>query len=210
MSDTSGLKALSALKIWEDNYNEGDVMGIARSIRQFGFNNAPRVWQNDELRGGNHTVMALCVIKAEGARPDLDLDFPPVNVVVKGDEWHIPFIDVSHLDENRATAFAIADNEWARKAVRKADKLAEYLQGLADDENMLLATGYDDEAIEDLNSLIQSMEDDDRESEDEQGSEPEDIPEQWQIVIECTSEVHQAMILEQLMGEGLSCRALVS
>lgn len=39
---------------------------------------------------------------------------------------------------------------------------------------------------------------------------PATIPEQYMIVVACTSEQHQAELLERFMAEGLQCRSLMS
>lgn len=155
---TSDYKSLDDLRIWQDNYNQGDVNGIARSIRRFGFNNAPRVWQGNEVRGGNHTVLALRQIKAEGPRPDLDKHWPPENVAVSGDDWRIPWIDISHLDALEATAFAIADNQHARNASQDDRMLYDYLNAIAADPIMFDAVGISDDALAGLEKLVQQME----------------------------------------------------
>jgi hypothetical protein len=41
-------------------------------------------------------------------------------------------------------------------------------------------------------------------------TEPEEIPEQYMILIECETEQEQAELLERFNGEGLKCRALLS
>lgn len=142
---------LSALQEWADNYNHNDIDGIARSIRRFGFNNALRVWRDGIIMAGNHTFKALLLIKEQGAKPDLDRAWPPSNIVIDGDEWHVPCIDVSHLDEMEAKAFAIADNQLARQAVTDDKLLAQYLQEIAAaDPVMLVATGYDSKGLDKL------------------------------------------------------------
>lgn len=148
---------LSELVIWEDNYNKGDVDGIARSIRRFGFNNAPRIWQNKQVRGGNHTVLALRQIQAEGTRPDLDKAYPPENVTVKGKEWLIDCVDVSHLDTLEATAFAIADNQHARNATYDQQKLLAYLQDIRVDPTLFDASGVTQDAMSKLKNLVDQL-----------------------------------------------------
>ncbi len=144
---------LDSLVVWADNYNRSDVNGIALSIRRFGFNGAPRVWRGVHVRANNHTVLALRLIKTEGARPEIDCMFPPPNVVVDGDTWRIPFIDINHLNENDAIAFAIADNQHARNATQDEVQLLDYLKRFTDDEWMVRAIGFDDESLTRLKIL---------------------------------------------------------
>lgn len=153
--DASRYKALSVLKEWRDNYNRGDVEGIALSIRRFGMNQSLRVWRDNVVMAGNHTLKALRLIQQEGAKPSLDRQFPPENVIVKGDEWYVQFVDVSHLDTLEAKAFAIADNALARKAVTDDRLLAQYLSEIVTaSEPMLEATGYDRAGLDALLAAI--------------------------------------------------------
>lgn len=149
------LRPLSQLREWADNYNRNDVVAIARSIRRFGFNNALRLWRDDVVIAGNHTLLALRRIKTEGADPDLDRDWLPLNIEVRGNEWYIACVDVTHLDSAEAKAFAIADNQLARQAVADDKLLAQYLQEIAEhDHEMLAATGFDDDSLEALLSSL--------------------------------------------------------
>ena len=87
--DPSRYKPLSALVEWADNYHVSDVTRIALSIRRFGFNAALRVWRDNVVLAGNHSMKALRLIREEGARPDIDLHFPPVHILIDGDEWYV-------------------------------------------------------------------------------------------------------------------------
>lgn len=142
---------LDELIIWKDNYNEGDVGSIAGSIRRFGFANDPRVWQGAHVRGGNHTVMALRLIKGEGKRAG-DLHYPPARVRVEGDKWLIACADISYLSEQDAIAFAISDNHQAQKASQDDKKLLDYLTAM--DRSTLLAVGYDEDDINYLTLMV--------------------------------------------------------
>ncbi|MFN8452467.1 MAG: hypothetical protein U0521_28650 [Anaerolineae bacterium] len=90
-------------------------------------NAALRVWQDNVVMAGNHTLQALRLIQQEGWKPELDHHFPPTNVVEHDGAWYVPYIDMSHLDAVEARAFAIADNHIARQAVVDEEKLARYL-----------------------------------------------------------------------------------
>jgi len=146
---------LNGLIVWPENYNRGDVEAIALSIRHFGFNNAPRIWRDVHVRANNHTVLALRLIQSEGARPGLDHSYPPQNVHVDNGAWSIDTVDISHLSESEAVAFAIADNEIARSSVRDDRLLLEYLESMVGD--VRLAVGFDDSALNDLRALVDDM-----------------------------------------------------
>lgn len=148
-------KPLSELVEWQDNYNRGDVEAIARSIRRFGMNQALRVWRDNIVMAGNHTLKALLLIKKQGAIPALDRSFPPQNVVIIKDDWHVQYVDVSHLDSLEAKAYAIADNHLARQAVTDDRLLAQYLQEIVgEDRGAFAATGYDREKLDALLSVL--------------------------------------------------------
>lgn len=166
-SPTTYIK-LSELVPWSGNYNEGDVGAIAQSIERFGFNSAIRVWKDNVIIGGNHTAMALMSLKARGPlEPHMlgQLAWPPTHIIESGGDWLVPCVDISHLDELDARAFAIADNDLARKAVQDAHKKAQYLielqqqrpeslraAGMSVDEldDFLkdLSTDYDNESVD--------------------------------------------------------------
>lgn len=153
--DLTRYQPLSQLQPWADNYNHNDVAEIARSIRRFGFNAALRVWRDNIIMAGNHTFLALRRIQSEGPQPQLDRNWPPANVIVQADEWYVLWVDVSHLDTMEAKAYAIADNNLARKAVSDDKLLAEYLQEIAEaDPSLFVATGYDDKSLDRLIAQI--------------------------------------------------------
>ena len=148
-------QSLAKLKLWPDNYNEGDVGMIAASIRRFGFNDPPGVWKDNEVRDGNHRVMALRIVKAAGPRPDEDKKWPPQGVTVKGADWFIDRVDLSHLNEQEATAYAIAANRSVELASQDDLRLSMLLQNIAvEDEKLLAAAGY---SGDDLDELLRFM-----------------------------------------------------
>lgn len=129
-------RKLSDLKTWERNYRKGDVQAIVNSIARFGFNTALRVWQGNTVIAGNHTLLALRQMKANGA----DV---PRGVMVEGDAWVVPCVDVSHLSRPEAAAFAIADNHLTEKAENDGEQLAALLDDLKQGESALFElTGY--------------------------------------------------------------------
>src|SRR5687768_11489825 len=129
---------LDELELWGDNYNEGDIGAIALSIRRHGFNQAPRIWGGQNVRGGNHTVQALRRIRDEGAIPDLDRQWPPHNVWVMNGAWLIPCIDIGDLSEAEAISFAIADNRTAALASQDEAKLLKHLIAVFDNDQYAL------------------------------------------------------------------------
>lgn len=146
---------LNDLIPWADNYNVGDIGAIALSIRKFGFNNVPRIWNGLNLRAGNHTALALVQIRHEGPKPALDRQFPPQHVYVEDGEWYIDCMDLGDLSDEEATAFAIADNRDAALASQDETALLKHLIRLSEqDEGLLLATGYDGDDMEALRKML--------------------------------------------------------
>lgn len=135
---------LDTVRLWEQNYNEGNVGLIAIMIRRYGFNRAPSIWRDNEVRAGNHTVMALRELQKNG-------DAAPEHVIEQDGKWYIPYIDVSHLNETEALAYAIADNKAAKEASEDEAMLAKYLKAIKnDDETLFEATGFDEDDIRKL------------------------------------------------------------
>lgn len=203
---------IETLKLWPGNYNEGDVSAIVRSIRRFGFVGTLRVWQNNELRGGNHSLMALLDIKRHGAIPELDLQYPPKGVVVKKNNWFVECNDVSYLTETEALAFAIADNRTAALATQNDELLVSYLEHLNDiSSDYPLIIGYDDDDVDLLKQILNGNYDHSDESHaSSTDASPVALSAQYMILIECPNEIQQSELLQRFNSEGLKCRALVS
>lgn len=139
---------IDRLILWDDNYNEGDVGLIIQLIEQYGFIGVIKVWQDNQVRGGNHSLMALRAIKA---KPNAVV---PQNIQVDIDgHWLAPVASLAHLTETQALAFAIADNRSAAKASQNDELLFEYLEHLQTEDETLV-TGYDDEDYELLRRLM--------------------------------------------------------
>lgn len=160
---------LNDLVTWKGNYNEGDVGGIYTSIVQFGYNRTISVWQDNIVMAGNHTMLALKMAKNAGMTPVLPTDdvvlsdkqFLTHNITVDAiGDWYVLVSDCSHLTHLQAIAYAIADNEWSSRAVRDESMLLTHLQAVADDaeqsgnDDMILATGYDNDELELLTVLV--------------------------------------------------------
>ncbi len=138
---------IDTLVLWEDNYNEGDVGLIIQLIEQYGFIGSIKVWRDNKVRGGNHSLMALRAIKA---KPNAKV---PANIKIEDGKWFAPCAPLTHLNEAQALAFAIADNRSAAKASQNDELLFEYLEHLQA-EDAGLVTGYDDEDYELLRRLM--------------------------------------------------------
>lgn len=152
MTDTPAIeyKSLASLKCWQRNYRHGDISAITQSLLRFGFNGALRVWRDNTVIAGNHTLLALQGIKASGLQA-------PRNVrEIKG-AWHVAVIDCSWMTEIEAQAFAVADNRTSELADNDEQRLAELLTEIAsEDAKLLAATGYDGDDLDGLLSRLTS------------------------------------------------------
>lgn len=146
---------LDELALWEDNYNQGDIGAISLSIRRFGLNNVPRVWNGLNVRAGNHTVQALRLIRKEGVQPG-DKSWPPQHVYVDAEgRWFLDVMSLGDLSEKEADAFAIADNRTASLASQDENELLKHLLSINEQgEDLLQATGYDADDIENLRRIL--------------------------------------------------------
>jgi hypothetical protein len=141
--------ALSELTRWGRNYRLGDVPAIIASITRFGFNGALRVWRKKHVMAGNHALVALQTMKANGAAA-------PVGIEVREDgEWLVPCIEVSHLNKREAEAFAAADNRTQELGKNDPEALSSLLKDLAKDAPLMEATGY---TMADLDKLLAQVE----------------------------------------------------
>jgi hypothetical protein len=150
------LQNIAALRPWPDNYNEGDVGAIVYSILSFGYNDTLRIRPDLTVMAGNHSLLALYEIKASG--PDILKHYqleakpwPPQNIVAREDGWYVDCIPLAHLSDDESTAYALADNEIARKAIPDEQKKALLLIRLAQaDPKLLAGAGVDRDEIDDI------------------------------------------------------------
>lgn len=156
---------LDDLIAWKANYNDGDVGGIMSAIVEYGYNRTVSVWQNNVVMAGNHTMLALRMARRSGYVPvdpdtiDPDTELPSNHFLTRNlyvdaaGKWIVQVSDCSHLNHIKATGYAIADNEYARRAARDESMLLTHLRAIAQDaierhdDSALLATGYDHNEI---------------------------------------------------------------
>lgn len=148
MQDTIVYRNIAELKTAPNNYRSGDVGAIITSILKFGFNGAIRVWKEDVVKAGNHTLLALQSIKAQGLPA-------PRGIRKEGNTWLAPCVDISHLTATEADAFMVADNRLTELATNDEQQLATLLSSIAaQDQTLLLATGYDGD---DVDSMLRAL-----------------------------------------------------
>lgn len=159
---------------------------IKGALRQFG-QVAPLIVQADNgvVRAGNGRLAAARELLAEGDQ-----------------RWSQMAVVRVNWDNATAMAFGIADNrtaelaEWDDAAVEKILReinvgdvdLSQMFSDLAADLELIVADTVDDP--EEQPAL--------------------DVPERFQVMVTCTDETHQKILLEELEGRGMECRAIVS
>ncbi len=124
-------------------------------------------------------------------------------VAARGLGWnHIAVVESELVGADRI-AYAIADNRTAELAEWDDSALADQLRALAADGTIdHLVTGFSDLGLEKLFDGLNQP------SDSSQRPEPE-VPECFQVVVECESEDHQRRLYERLTKEGLTCRLLM-
>lgn len=157
---------------------------IKGSLRQFG-QTTPLVVQADNgvLRAGHGRLAAARELIADG-----DLRWERMAVVKVA--W----------DNVTGTAFSIADNRTAELAEWDAAAL----------EKQLREINVGDEALQEMFSDLAEELDLIVAEEPEEVQPAEDVPERFQVMITCTDEGHQKLLLEELENRGIECRAIVS
>lgn len=132
------------IKYWGKNPNEGDIGAIMTSIQTFGWIGTVYIWQNNELRGGNHSIKALRKLMSSGWLPwgsDLKIS--------KAGKVQIRFSDISHMTRKQADAFGMALNRINRRGRDDMDIVASIMADIMDDPALMRATGYELEDVSD-------------------------------------------------------------
>jgi site-specific DNA-methyltransferase (adenine-specific) len=138
-------RSLSELSRWDRNYRVGNVDAIIASIVRFGYNGALKVWLDGVVMAGNHALIALETMRANGAKI-------PKGLRQDGNEWLVPCIDVRHLSRTEASAYAIADNRTQELGQNDPERLAQLLSEVHESgDDLLGATGY---SLRDLEQLL--------------------------------------------------------
>jgi hypothetical protein len=118
---------LKKLKLLPGNPRKGDVEAVKRSYERFGQRKPIVARPDGTVIAGNHQFLAA---KALG-----------------WDEMAVVFVDD---DDQTAKAFALADNRTSDLGTYDADALLTLLQEVSSATDLLLATGYDQNHIDDL------------------------------------------------------------
>ncbi|NQU76621.1 MAG: ParB N-terminal domain-containing protein [Planctomycetes bacterium] len=123
------------------------------------------------------------------------------NAIRRKPDARVPCVFLDGLSDERAKALNIALNNTSAQGEYDPQKLAELLQELdAADFDLMQFTGFDQAEISGLIGQPDG---------DLAGLEEVQIPESFEVVVECESEGHQQQLFERFRGEGLRCRLLI-
>lgn len=143
---------ISEVQFWPRNPKEHDLEAIKLSIRRFGFI-APIV--KDETSGylvaGHGRSSAAAALKDEGPRPEVDLQWPPANVVVRKDgTWCVPVMRGVHFSSvEEAEAYLLADNRLTEIGGWNDAMLADILRDLKS-KDLATGIGWSDRELKSL------------------------------------------------------------
>jgi len=191
---------LSDCRRWDRNPKRHALPTLIESIQRYGFRDAPIFDQAlGAIVAGNGRIAALERLRQQGHEP-------PAGVRVAEDgEWLVPIqLGLDAKNRAEAEAFGIDHNQLTVAPLDPADAagiweeetLEELLGDLEGQELGPVALGLDD--------VADPIEEDDADPSPQLG----DLD--YQLIVTCRNEEHQAELLKRFEGEGLSCRALIS
>ena len=178
--------ALSELVLYKNNtklHDKKQIQQIVASIKEFGFNDPLAIDQKTKtiIEGhGRYEAAKLLKLKV------------------------VPVIKLGHLSEAQRKAYAIAHNKLTMNTEFDEDKLKAELSALDNIDFDLELTGFD---LEDIEKLLTGEGDDPGISGD---TSPEDLPENFNVLVSCESEYDQQQLLEKIEQESYQCKALIS
>lgn len=183
-----------------ENPNEGDFGTVDESMATTGWFGAV-VAQKDREGPGRHRILA---------------GHTRVHVAESKGRVAVPVLLVT-CDDAAARRILLADNRTAEKGQRNIGKVADLLQAILADGEVLAGTGYDDD---DLGVMLRALEgppqDPDASPADGRepgaGDDPERDPyqEQHGVIVLCTSGEHQQNVYEELLAKGYDCRIVTT
>lgn len=161
-----------------------NISAIAASLARFGQQRPILIDGKGVVRAGNGTLAAA-----------LSLGWTEISVIRTG------------LAGAEATAYSIADNRTAELAEWDDAGLAETLRALQSegDPSIFAATGFADDEVD---HLIDRLADNATDDADGSGAGEQNVPDKYEIVVECHDETHQRETFERLQAEGFSCRVI--
>jgi len=112
----------------------------------------------------------------------------------------VPCIVMGHLSESQRRALVIADNKLALNSGWDEDMLSAEIQSLLDDNFDLKIAGFSE-------NELSSFFDDEKVIDETNKAEQSAL--QFQIIVECTDESHQSLLMTQFEREKIKCRPLI-
>lgn len=103
---------------------------------------------------------------------------------------------VADIDDDRASMFTLADNKLTELADWDFAGMADLLLDLEARNLDVTLTGFDGAELERLANWAPS----------EEGAEAGDLPEGFEVVVACRTELERVELLRRLSGEGFDCR----
>lgn len=183
---------LHELRPAKRNVKGHDQAGIDQSMQRFGFASTPMIDERTGLLEAGHGRIKTLLDK-HWIGGD-----PPAGIRVREDgEWLVP-VQRGWASENdaEAEAYGLADNRLTEVGGWD-DTLAEMLESMTETPKGLDGTGF---TYDDLERLLPKPSDDD--------TSPQLNEMLFQVVVECTDELDQREVIEQLEKEGRTVRAL--
>lgn len=178
----------------ERNPKGHDVDGIRGSMSHFGYMEPVlRDERTGRLVGGHGRVETLAAMRDAG-------ESPPEGVQLRNGRWLVPVTSGwSSRSDADAAAALVALNRYVERGGWEHDGLVELLSEL--DEELRTIAGYSDGQYAALIALDQPLV--------PLGDQSNQVPTHFAVIIDCATEAEQAALIDRLLGEGLSCRALM-
>jgi ParB-like chromosome segregation protein Spo0J len=181
------------------NPKKHDLDGLADSFNAHGFVE-PCVMDNrtGKLVSGHGRLEAVLAAKQRG-------EAPPDGIVDRDGTWLIPVVGWESADDAQAERYLLVANRLTEKGGWDDTGLVQMLEDLKATEPGLVGTGYYDGDLESLLAQLAKATLPPDGADDESGQ----LDPHFSVMIECDDEQQQTELLERLLGEGLTCRALL-
>lgn len=143
---------LDQLQLHPDRVHVNALEPIVNSIKKFGFNGVVRVWRG-YIIGGSHSYLALVTLRERGE------PLPKGQGVRANAEghWEVATLNTSHLTQEAALAFMLADNNLGRAGHDDPQALQKLLAELSTD--LINAAGYGALDLADMIGELEESED---------------------------------------------------
>jgi hypothetical protein len=208
LPETIKLIEIDEVKLWQKNPHQGDIDWLKRVFSRYGFNGLLSIWRDSTVMRGNHSTQALQQLKRDVENNVDGAKTPRGVAVTEAGKWFVPYVDITYMSEQEATAYAISDNRISALGIDDPRMIAQLLAEL--EPELQSSAGYDSSDLVELLALLDEPSSDPTRPQQEPGdAETTDVPELYSIIVDCESEAIQVALLGRLMGDGYTCRAQV-